>query len=117
MQAMLIEVAHYQATREEESEHTFPTVFRGKKFLLIQQDKFIGVGAEQRNCSPPEGIGAVDWAVLFSEKLRCAFGIGEQLQRVANERPTVGARNMGERTEGRVVDGDMRNNLQWSDQE
>ena len=78
MQAMLVEIEQQQAAREEQSEDPSPAMRRGKEFVLIQQNEFIGLGAEQRDHAPAEGVTAIDRAVFLSEALYRAFGVSEQ---------------------------------------
>ena len=104
MQSMLVEVEQQQAAREQQSKDPSPAVGRGEEFVLIQQNEFIGLGAEQRDHAPAEGVTAIDRAVFPSEALYRAFGVSEQFQGVADERPAVRAGDVGERAERRLGD-------------
>src|SRR5262249_44946027 len=94
MQAVLVEIAQHQSARKQTVEDRGPSECRGEILLRIEQDQLVGVGPEQGHIGLTEDAGAIDEAVALDPSLDETLRVGEDAQRVADERPAVIARNM-----------------------
>jgi hypothetical protein len=70
---------------------------RGELLGLVEQHQLIGLGPEQHETGLAEDVAAVDQPVFGGLPLDLPLGIGEDLERLADQRPALVAGNMRER--------------------
>ena len=96
MQPVLVEIEQHQAARKQQPEDLVPAERRGEHLRLVEQHELVGVGAEQADAGFAEQMGAIDEAVFGETALDMALGVGERVQRLADDRPAFVTRNMGQ---------------------
>jgi hypothetical protein len=81
-------------------------VGRGEDLGLVEQHELIGFGAEQHDAGLAENMAAMNEAVFLGVPLDMALGVGQHLQRLADDRPAFVTRNMRKRVALRGREGD-----------
>ena len=94
VQAVLLEIEQHQSARKQQPENRFPAMGGGEQPRLVEQHQLVGFGPEQRDAGLAEHAGAVDRAILGGGLLHRSLGVGQNLQRIADERPAFAAWNV-----------------------
>ena len=97
VQAMLVEIEQHQAARKQPAQDHLPAVGRGEQPALVEQHQLIGLRPEQGDAGFAEHAAAIDQTVFGGHSFDFAFGVGEDRQRPADDRPALVARNMFQR--------------------
>ena len=97
VQAMLLEIEQHQPARKQQAENPAPPERRGELLGLVEQHQFIGLGPEHHQAGLAENMAAIDQPVFGGLPLDLSLGVGQYLQRLADQRPALVAGNMRER--------------------
>ncbi|MBA7667324.1 hypothetical protein ES703_75411 [subsurface metagenome] len=97
VQAVLLEIQQHQPARKQQAEDRSPAMGVRELPRLVEQHEFVGFGPEQGDAGLAEQAGPVDVAVFGGRGLDRPLGIGQDLQRVADERPAFIAGNVPQR--------------------
>ncbi len=97
VQAMFVEIEQHQAARKQLPENITPAERGGELPGLVEQHQFIGVRPEQDDAGLAEQMGAINQAVFGGIAFDLALGIGQHIERLADQRPAFVARNMCQR--------------------
>src|SRR5215469_3551087 len=98
MEAMLVEVAEHEATREEQAQERIPALHRREELRLIEQHEAQPVRSQKRDRAQSEDARAVDETILPRHLLGITQGIGDEAEGVADKWKSVIAGNMRERS-------------------
>ena len=95
--AMLLEVHQHQPAREQEVEYRTPALFGAENLVAIEQHQLVRLWPDQRHRSATERLVTIDRAIFGNHRTAERNRIAEHFERVADQRPTILARNMIER--------------------
>jgi hypothetical protein len=102
VQAVLVEIEQHQSAWKKLVEHDAPSE-RGREHLLrIEEHQFVGLRTKHGHVGMAEGPGAVDHAEALHAPLYEPPVVGDNRERMADERPTVIAGNLRKRCTGRA---------------
>ena len=106
MQAVLVEVEQHQAARKQQIQNPAPAERRGEQLGLIEQHQLVGLRSEEGEAGFAEDVAAIEQAVFGGRALHLPLGIGEHVERLADEGPALVAGNMRQRIALRRCQGD-----------
>ena len=109
VQAMLLEIQQHQPARKQQAENPVPSHSVEENCLAWSNStSSLASGPSSDEAGLAEQMAAIDQAVFCGLPFDLSLGVGEHLQRLADQRPALVARNMRQRIalrRGEAVDG------------
>ena len=89
-----LEIHQHQPARKKIVQHRSPALLAGEDLVPVEHHQFGRIGSEQHHILLAETIGAIDRAKAFEHILAKADRVLDHLQRRADNRQSLFARNM-----------------------
>ena len=83
---VVIKIDEHKPAREQLIQHGSPTLLAGENLVLVEQDQLVCLSADQRNVPAAKGPDLVDLAIGLNHALGEGMGVGQLRERVAYER-------------------------------
>ena len=83
---VVVKINEHEPARKQLIEHRSPALLAGENLVLVEQDQLVCLSANQRNVPAAEGPYLVDLAIGLNHALGEGMGVGQLRERVAYER-------------------------------